>query len=107
MIGKKPQDCAIMTDVFMPRGDDNVRAPGVIAIYAGPVTAPHPTLSASHLRPGTPYSAGMNVLTIDCSVQWLPHRDTITTNKSSPSYRWDVRPRYRYPRGGGYHNMYW
>jgi prepilin-type N-terminal cleavage/methylation domain-containing protein len=107
LIGKNPSDCAIMTDVYVPRGDDNIRAPGVIAIYAGPPTNLHPTLSPSHLKSGAGYSAGMNVLTIDCSVRWLPAVDTITTNKSSPSYNWAVRPRFRYPRGGGYHNMYW
>ena len=100
-------DTAIMTDVFVPRGDTASPAPGAIAIYAGPITIPHPVLPASHLKPGQIYSAGLNVLTIDGSVQWLQHRETTTTDKTSAAFRWDVRPRYRYPHGGGYQNMYW
>ena len=103
---KKQQDSALMTDVYVPRGDTLSWSPSIYVPFGGISTNPHLFLPASHAKPGQGYSAGMNVLTVDGSVQWLEHRQAVT-NKSSSAYRWDVRPRWRYPYHGGYQSMYW
>jgi prepilin-type processing-associated H-X9-DG protein len=106
-----PLDTALMTDAYLPK--NNMRWFGteamqwVSALYAGPIpgaggTPLHPNMPGSHPKPGTNYSAGLNVLMADGSVHWLEHREFVW--KANPQYRWDVRPRLRYQRGN---NLFW
>jgi prepilin-type N-terminal cleavage/methylation domain-containing protein len=103
---KVQQDTALMTDVYVPKGDTLSWSPNVFVVYGGVSTNPHIFMPPSHVKGGQAYSSGMNVLTVDGSVQWFVHRDAVT-NKVSSTYKWDARPRYRYPFNGGYQSMYW
>lgn len=106
MVKQKQHEVALMTDVFVPRNDPNASYPGIWVYFGGPISEPHPLRPASHIKSGQVYSAGLNVLTIDGSVQWFDQRDA-STDKFSPAFQWDVRPRFRYSRGTGWQNMYW
>jgi len=106
LIKQKQHETALMTDVFVPKNDPNTSYPGIWVLFGGPITDPHPWRAPSHIKNGQVYSAGLNVLTIDGSVQWFDQRDGFA-DKSSASFRWDARPRFRYWRGTGWNNMYW
>lgn len=86
---------ALMTDCYLPRFDP---VPYIVANNTATLLMP-----GSHQKPGQKYSAGLNVLTADCSVQWYEHRDSVL--KGSPQYRNDVHPRFRYRRYNNY--LYW
>ena len=94
-------ETALMTDVYIAQGNPYPAPPTpwwtVYAIHSGPVSNPHPWLPASHLKSGQVYSAGLNVLLADGSVQWMMHKPYGATQPE--------RPRYRYQRY--FHIMYW
>jgi prepilin-type processing-associated H-X9-DG protein len=98
-------DTALFTDAYLPKGNTlwGVPWPYIYAMYSGPITNPHPFLPGNHAKPGTPYSAGLNVCMVDGSVLWLNARDGI--EKGAPGYRYDVRPRCRHRQY--YNNIYW
>ena len=106
---KKGEDTALMTDMYLPQNAINwyggVPQQWLMASFAGDENSgpAHPLLPGSHLKPGTNYSAGLNVLSIDGSVRWFEQIKAVV--KGNPAYRWDARPRQRYQHY--YHVMYW
>jgi hypothetical protein len=92
---KSQTESALMTDCYLPRGDWRGF---IVANNTATLLAP-----GNHAKPGTFYSAGLNVLSPDGSVQWYTARDSVI--KGDPNYRYDVRPRYRYQHYNN--NLYW
>jgi prepilin-type N-terminal cleavage/methylation domain-containing protein len=92
---KNQTDSALMTDCYLPRFD--LRG-YVVANNTATLLAP-----GNHTQSGKSWSAGLNVLNADYSVQWYTHRDAVY--KGDPNYRDDVRPRYRYQHYNNY--LYW
>ena len=103
-----------MTDAYVPQGNkwDNVEAfrfPKILVPYAGPIAGAydpadgasiiHPWMSPSHLKRNQNYSAGLNVLTVDCAVRWFNHRP-FEYPDTQPN-----RPRVRYVHY--YNQMFW